>query len=340
MDSYLFHQQATAGDPPLPHVTAAALATASDEQLFELAEEVTGWLAGMFLPTTATEMVLAQVDRTIRFNHRARPGSKTIVGLSGPNGAGKSTVLHEWAIRYYRDQIRPFPAGPVLHRWEPSPGVSADVAPVVWINLQANSRIGAVDSQLLLFLRAPSSGSLREMTIRAVRAMGRHRVQVLVIDDVHLLQTRSAQGRHVLDHLKHLNTELGEQGASLVLAGANIEDSELVNDPQIATRLRLLQLRPNPRRTAADKDDWKQLLDAASAHLSTVLPAAKPGDLNQHAEYLHHLTGGYTGELINVLKEAAINAILCREGAITRSCIDAAPLSHRATSQRPSLQRP
>ena len=40
----------------------------------------------------------------------------------------------------------------------------------------------------------------------------------------------------MLDHIKFLNTELGEGAASLVLVGADLVGGELLNDPQINGR--------------------------------------------------------------------------------------------------------
>lgn len=331
MDSYQFHQQAVRVPRLAPEVSAAQIAALNDQQLGQLAREVNAWLAGLYVDTGTARTVMAHMEMTLDFNEYSLPGSKAIAGLSGPNGAGKSTLLHRWAARYYKNSIRQFPPGPVLHRWEPTPGVSADVIPVVWINLQANSKIAEVDGQILMFLRAGSTGTIRELTSRTVKAIARHHVRVLVIDDVHLLNTGSVHGRNVLDHLKHLNTELGEQGASLVLAGANLDDGALVSDMQIATRLRMQHLRPLSARTKTDIQEWDRLLGDVATQLAPGLADGSVDHVLEHSEHLHHLTAGYPGELINLLKYATINAVMLRTGRITRSCLDHAPLSHRAT---------
>nr|WP_279671486.1 TniB family NTP-binding protein [Flexivirga meconopsidis] len=301
--------------------------------MFRHVDAVTAWLAGTFIDTPATAAVQASMDMTVRYNSATLPGSKTILAVTGANGAGKSTACHQWSARFYRAQTADLPRAGRLPQWNPHEGVRADVAPVVWINLQANAKIAELDAQILQFLRVGVSGTIRDMTLRAVRAMARHRVKALLIDDVHLLNTRYRNGSDVLDHLKHLNTELGEIGGTLILVGANLEQTALPGDPQIATRLRLLRVQPQPVETAADRTAWAQTLTAVEQAIFPVLPAAVDGVLaEQHAGLLHELTGGYLGELVTLVKHAAIQATGTRVGTITEQILHECPRSVRAVS--------
>ncbi len=46
------------------------------------------------------------------------------------------------------------------------------------------------------------------------------------------------------------------------------------------------------------------------------------------------MTGGYLGELIDILKRAVIIAVQTRVGQITRDVLDACPRSHRALTMQ------
>lgn len=330
MDTYAFHEQATQLPKPPPVVEAAHLATMSDADHARHVAEVTRWIAGSYLETTLCSGISTAIDVAVTYNEATLPGSKTIVGLSGPNAAGKSTLAHRWSAEYYRRAIEPFPLEGQLPRWTPEQGVRADVAPVVWINLQSNAKIAELDAQILTFLRVGSTGTVRDMTLRTVRALARHRVRLLVIDDVHLLDTRSRSGRGVLDHIKHINTELGEIGGSLVLVGADLHRTELTHDPQIANRLRLLTLSRLAAATREERQAWKELLAGLEPQLSPTLPLTAEGYLAEHlAQPLYERSGGYLGELINVLKHCVIAAAITRSGTITRHHVETAPTSRR-----------
>lgn len=334
MDAVDFHDQVTASPTQPPSFSAADLAEATDTELSRHVTTVMSWVGGVYVPVPATVTLAAQLDDTTLMNEVGLPGAKTIVGLTGPNGAGKSTLCHRWAGEFYRRNIASFTADVHgLPRWQPphgQAGSKAVVVPVAWINLQADAKIKELDVQLLRFLRLGVSGTARDLSLRAVQALRDHRVRALVIDDVHLLDLSVRGGRGVLDHLKHLNTELGEHGGSLIMIGANLEQTDLISDPQIATRLHLHRLDPYPVTTPDEGAAWKEVVRAVEPLLLPGLPAAGAGVLDGFAKRLHAMTGGYLGELVDILKRAVIIATATRTGTITAGVLDACPRSHRA----------
>lgn len=343
MDAVDFHDQVTTPVTRAPALSAAGLAEATDAELAKHVHAVTSWVGQIYVPAPATVALGAAIDSTTQMNEVGLPGAKTIIGLTGPNGAGKSTLCHRWAGEFYRRHVASFPADVHgLPRWQPPRGVNgqqgskAVVVPVAWINLQADAKIKELDVQLLRFLRLGVSGTARDLSLRAVQALRDHRVRALVIDDVHLLDLSVRGGRGVLDHLKHLNTELGEHGGSLVLIGANLEYTDLISDPQIATRLHLHRLDPYPVTTKDEAQVWSDVIRTIEPLLLPALPAADVGGLERLAKPLHAMTGGYLGELIDILKRAVIIAVQTKAGEITREVLEACPRSHRAlTMQAP-----
>lgn len=330
MNTHTFHRQATVKTQLAPAVSASELASMNDRAHAIHVDQTMRWVAGIYLETPPNKRLAAAMDMTVAFNESTLSGSKTILGLSGPNTAGKSTLTHRWSAQYYRRAVQGVPLEGGLPRCTPEPGVRADLAPVVWINLQSKAKIAEVDAQILDFLRAGVTGTIRDMTLRTVRALARHQVRILIIDDVHLLDTRSVAGRGVLDHIKHLNTELGEIGATLILVGADLHLTQITQDSQIADRMQLLTLAPIPAKTIEGREEWKQLLADIEPQLMPVLPTAHKGFLSQDlAKVLHQRTGGFVGELSNVLKHAAIASVMQRDGSITEALVARTPMNRR-----------
>lgn len=308
------------------------------------------WLGYRHVPTAATASAAQALDRVVADNHdHTMPGAKRIFALSGPNTVGKSTMVNRGARQRYRDWIGPQAAArsdvPAIH---PAPGVTANHVPVVRINLHSGAKIKEFDSQVLSFLGYPTDGVIRSMTDRLVKAAGIHQVRVLIVDDVHLLKTNWKGGRDVLDHLKHINTELGEQHACLVLVGADLDGSDIVADPQIAGRLELHEITPCLVDTAPEQADWLDILTAIEEPLVRHLPNARPGVLPRRAAGMIWLrTQGYLGDVTALLYGAAQLALTDGSLRITRRHLDAVTLTRRATraqalleQQRPTARRP
>lgn len=301
----------------------------SDAELADHLVNVSQWLGAHYFVTPSGRDLSPLLDMTIAFNETSLPGAKTITAISGANGVGKSTFAHSWAHAYHRRKV----AGLELRNGFPQlevGGGMADAVPVVWLNLQAQAKIAELDVQILNFLGRGLSGTIRDMTMRAVRALEDHRVSLLVIDDVHLLKLSKISGRDVLDHLKHLNTELGEVGGSMVLIGADLEGTDLVFDPQISARLQLHKLEPIGAATAHGRARWQDTVADMEADLLPLLPQARSGKLEQYAPVLHGLTGGYVGELATMLKRATVAALLNRTGLIDLDLLRQLPRSYRA----------
>lgn len=245
MDAHLWHQHARAPQTPAPEkLSLAELRALTPTEREMHASALREWLVAAQFPTASTRRVAATMSDVISSNSSSSPGAKTIVAVDALNTVGKSTAVRAWSHDAYREWIGSRVADAHLPRWAPEPGVHAHEVPIAWINLQSAARIRDFNAQILTYFGYPTEGPIRSLSTRITGAIGRHRVRVLVVDDVHLLDTRFKDGREVLDHLKHVNTELGERGATMVLVGAKLHDSPILSDPQIAGRLRVLELTP------------------------------------------------------------------------------------------------
>ncbi len=161
------------------------------------------------------------------------------------------------------------------------------------------------------------------------------------VDDAHLLKTDWKGGRDVLDHVKHINTELGEIGATLILIGANLEDGDLVNDPQIAGRLDLQKFPRYGIDTVAEMRTWQGIVRRLEILVLDHLPAGKPGMLYlQLPGELWHRTQGYLGDLTHLVSQATLAARNDGAHRILPRHLNKVKLSERAENERRGLEQP
>lgn len=299
------------------------------------------WLFHRYIESQALRDYATELDMAWTYNAMSLAGSKSILAVTAPNTVGKSTLVRRWARAIHRQEIGSAGTLDVPPRWNPDPQTQAALIPVAWINLEARAKIAELNTQILQFTGYPRTGQIRVMTDRVVAAIARHRLRLLVVDDVHLLKTSHRDGQDVLDHLKHLNTELGEQGGTLLLIGANLEDTDLVDDPQIARRLKLISMEP----FHCDINDkkkgqiWQTFLAEVEEELLPYFPAGEPGMLSREtAATILNRTQGYMGDIAALLNDAAWRAALDGTWKITSAHLTSVKLSLHAM-QEEALRR-
>ena len=211
MDAQLWHDYCMTQPPAEPRpVTVQQWKAMTGQQRAAHINHLTEWLQSLFLPTGDVVAIYNKIDKIVRINKLTPPGAKSLPALSGPNFAGKSTMMMRWAREKYLAWIADAeldPYGRPIIR--PEPGLEVDLDPIVWIDLDAAAQIKDVDATLLGFFNLSAEGARRDVSKAAMDAVRRHRTQIVIIDDVHLLKTNWKSGRDVLDHIKHLNTRLG-----------------------------------------------------------------------------------------------------------------------------------
>lgn len=337
MESEFWHEYCTAAEPVEPPIlTLGQWRRLKGDQMAAHVKQLEAWLDHIYLETDEITAINRQLTRIVEKNTLRLEGTRDIVALNGPYLIGKSTLLMRWAraehLRWTSGAQTDKRGRPVIFTAE---GYEADYCPIPWANLPDQAKSPDLDREFLDVYGLSEEGRVKAYTKRAVHAIKRHGGKACVIDDVHLLKTNWPGGRGVLDHVKHLNTKLGLINVTLILAGANLRDGDLVNDPQIRGRLRLLELRPYLVDDDVQKRIWqgvtKQLEDLVCPHLA----ASKPGDLFlQKAGELWLRTGGYLGDLTRLVCDAALAATEDGTYRILQRHLDAVALSERCEDLR------
>lgn len=333
MDSQIWHNYCVSAPPMSPLILTVKQWAALSDLDYELqSEALEQWLGHVYIDTPELKAITHTMTRTVRANAFSPPGAKNIVALSGRNLAGKSTLAKRWARSIYRDSIKDSPLddrGRPVGR--PARGWEVDFCPVVFLNMGAGAKMAAFDRLILSFFGLPTDGRVGELTASAVKAIQRHRTKVLVIDDAHFIKTVCKDARDVLDHIKKINTEIGEVGATLVLVGADLTDNALAQDPQIAGRLKLRVFPEYEIDRAEEQCAWQRIVRDLENQVLPHLPAGKPGMLfTELAGELWCRTQGYLGDLRELVCEATILATQDRSHRIQRKHLDMIDLSVRA----------
>ncbi|WP_428339846.1 TniB family NTP-binding protein [Mycobacterium sp.] len=340
MDSRRWHDWCTAPTPEEPPpLTLQEWGALNSAQRRSQIDHLKRWLHQHYFTTAQFDVVTQRLNTIIERNAQTPPGAKEIPVITGPNTIGKSVFIKDWARQRYLHWTASAVDGST-HRpvWYPTPDVECDFCPVVFINLQADAQTKALDSQILGFYGLPSGTTAHDTTRSAMKALARHQARVVVIDDVNLLKTEWRGARKVLDHIKFLNTELGESAATLVLVGANLIGGELLNDPQIKGRSTTFAVTQYEIDEPDEQRVWQRVIRDVEQRLLPHLPAGRDGMLYRDlAGELWFRTQGYFQDLKQLICEATLAATNDGTHAILRHHLDGVTLSDRAEAARHAM---
>ena len=210
-------------------------------------------------------------------------------------------------------------------------GVTHDHVPIMWVQLQAGSTLKILFTALLDFLRFPLHGTSGLLASRALRALSRAGVQLLVLDDVHKLRETQQASRDIIDALHTINTTVGEAGGTLCLVGSELQRRTLLNHPQIDSRLKQFTLDPFTIGDEMGRRTWQTFLTGVEERCLRYLPEARPGFLARDLPvYLHARTQGHMQDIQQLIKDGLHLALDQGAPTIDRSILDDVRLSQRA----------
>lgn len=244
MDALGWHRLLTAPSiPPPTGMSPARYRRLTTPERLAHADSVADWFGTVVFDSPLVGTVTSQMLDRFRVNSRSPVGAKEIVAVDGPFGVGKTTLIHGVARRSYRGLV----TGPTDARvptWTPEVGVTHDFVPVMWVQLQAGSSLKTLYTSILAFLRFPLHGAGGVLASRALRALTRFGVQLLILDDVHKLRETQQASRDIIDALHTINTTLGGRGGTLCLIGKRDGDACPADPP--ADRQPAQDLPPGP----------------------------------------------------------------------------------------------
>lgn len=258
---------------------------------------------------------------------------RTGIVLDGPKGGmGKTTLVQGMAADFHttlRDMHAAMNIVP-LNRdaW----------VPVVYVCCPPKATVNKFAHRILDFYGQPyrkrdNAGDLLDLAHTCIK---RCQTRVIIVDEVTRLSLKRQDDVSVYDSLR----DLQNTGATLILVGVNVEDSNLVPDEMSVARDELgrtqttrrfvkHRIEPFDLTTDANAGNWLTHLDCIEKDL--VLHEDATGSLVDEATYLLDRTGGVVGSLADLIGQAA-NKAIGREERIERKHLDSVLIDAGAES--------
>ncbi len=279
------------------------------------------------LKTPAMEKISASVRRLLLLNRGQHGGARRGLIISGPATTGKTTAMQQLGRTVeLADRLR-------------HPGVEGRL-PVLFITVPPSSTPKMLISEFARFLGIPLAQRMNQIQITnaVCELLCELGTQLVLVDDVHLMDTRSRAGAETSDQLKYLGERIP---ATFVYSGINVESSPLltgVRGAQLAGRFKILRNPPLSFATADDQKIWHDLLQGMDSALR--LRRHVLGTLERHAAYIHTRTGGRMGSLSHLVREAALASLIDGTERITKKLLAEIELDTAAEQQsRPRRRR-
>lgn len=276
-----------------PHLgkEAAAIIDASDE------DRIRAIQAGTWIAYSRAKEVLDRMEELLGYPPIPRMPNLLVVGVSNN---GKTQILNHFLAK---------------HPPNPNPGGDASIVPVVYVQAPSTPDVRDLCTRILYAVNAPfkESGSVADRIFAVKKVLGGIGTRMLLIDDIqHMLSGGAVKQREFRNAIKDLGNELR---ISIVAAG--IEDAYTVfaTDEQLSNRFEMAALPV----WKMDKEYGRLL-----ATLEQRLPLRKPSDLKspELMQKIYWMSEGPIGEIHEVLKRAAVQAIRKKTEQITLGLLD------------------
>ncbi|MFE0448150.1 TniB family NTP-binding protein [Streptomyces fungicidicus] len=284
--------------------------------------------------TSQMRTIHHQIRRRMMTNAHQSAGARRGIVLDGPATLGKSTLVKTFAYDFEHELRRNHP-----ERFTKQYRVSdrlIDYTPVVYVNIPSQATPKDLSIALAQYLAQPyrsgaTKSDITRLVLENMRLVG---VELVIIDDAHFMDLSLKEGKVVNDHLKYIANHTAATfiytGVDLKHSGLFLEGSGAARVTQTAGRNTLLHMTTYAIKTKEDKTDWVSVISAMEDAL--VLYKHQPGTLISLWKYLHRRTGGNISSLAELVREAAVDAVLTGEERIDRALLDNIVINEHAQS--------
>jgi hypothetical protein len=271
-----------------PHLseTARALIDKTDEQRISAIRE------GSWLGYKDAKRILARMDDLLSYPRITRMPNMLLVA---PSFNGKTSILERFLS---------------LHAPDMDPAGEITICPVVMVEAPPKPDISDFYTRILDILMAPykPTASVSEKYSQIKHLFRKMDVRMLIIDEIHHLIAGSLNRQQEFRNaLKSLGNE-----TKVVIVAAGIEDAynAFNTDPQMSSRF-----------TPEELPTWKANNEFGSllATLELRTPLRRPSNLKDPGVMLsiHNRSEGTLGDMCDLVKELAVDAIRSKAECIT-----------------------
>lgn len=261
--------------------------------------------SSIWIGHNGAKQVQARLNMMLKTPPSTRPKNLLIFGESN---VGKSTILERWAketneaAAIAADADDPEAMGDWAH------------LPVVRVQTPPKGDEGWLYDNILraMGFPLPVSYSPAAKCRTVIKLLANNQTRTIVLDEFHnALSGRFDQRLHFNVVIKNLTNETG---IPLVVAGIETVDLVFRKEDQLHRRFSRIKLE-----AWNDNEDWRKLLRS----FERLIPLKQPSFLGQPeiATTLYEVSSGRIGDLSDVLREAALQAVKSGEERITPDMI-------------------
>jgi hypothetical protein len=281
---------------PYPHLNEASSALvdhADDKRIYAIRE-------GTWLGYKDAKRILARMEELLNYPRITRMPNMLLVA---PSFNGKTSILRRFMS---------------LHQPDLDAANEVTICPVVMVEAPPKPDISDFYTRILDALMAPykPTASVQEKYSQIKRLFRQMEVKMLIVDEIHHLIAGSLNRQQEFRNaLKSLGNE-----AMVTIVAAGIEDAynAFNTDPQMSSRF-----------TPEELPLWKANNEFGSllATLELRIPLRRPSNLKDPATMLaiHTRSEGTLGDMCDLVKELAADAIRSKAECITLVRINALP---------------
>ncbi|GAA1898878.1 ATP-binding protein [Streptomyces sodiiphilus] len=285
--------------------------------------------------TPTMDKIHHQVRRRMRVNARQAAGARRGIVLDGPATIGKSTLVKMLAYDYEHELREAYP-----ERFSEQYIVEdhiVDYTPVVYLSIGSQATPKDLSTALADYLALPyrsgaTKSAITRIVLEQMRLCG---VELVIIDDAHFMDLSLHEGKVVNDHLKYIANHTAATfvytGVDLKRSGLFLEGTGSTRANQTAGRNTLIRMTNYTIKTREQRAEWLTVLLSLDEHLA--LYHHKPHTLPRLYKYLYDRTEGSICALSDLIREAAIEAVMTGEEAITKDVLDRIDISELAQAR-------
>lgn len=245
---------------------------------------------------------------------------KGAVAIDAFPGLGKTTSVLAFAREFHRREIRE--AGEYT-------AAGHERLPVCRVGLTGNTGMKELNRALLEFFGHPGrrTGTTAQFAHRALDCVLSCEVRLIVVDDLHFLRWRHANGVEVSNHFKYITNEFP---VTLVFIGVGLEQRGLFSEgesyadavlAQTGRRTTRLDLDPFTINTQRARRQWRTLLLAVEQRV--VLAEKYPGMLaDELSDYLFARSTGHIGSLMTLINRGCQRAVRTGTERLSQDLLD------------------
>jgi hypothetical protein len=269
-------------------------------------------------------------------NEQTSDKPKGAIAIDGYPGLGKTTAALAFARDYHRREI--------AENGTDTAGGHQRI-PVCRVGLTGNTGMLDFNRAMLNFFGHPGvgRGTAAQLAHRALDCVLTCETRLLMIDDLHFLRWRNAQGIEISNHFKYIANEFP---VTLVYIGVGLTERGLFSEgvsyhdtviAQTARRTTKLGMEAFEIRTKTERQRWRDLLLTLEQRL--VLADSHPGMLaDELSDYLYARSTGHIGSLITLINRGCQRAVRTGTERLTRDVLDRVKNDEAAEKARQELQ--